>query len=83
LTLVGNFEKSISIVAETVKKKKEVLKPQVSLSGVKVNRKPTAVKNKSVAKKSQKSSKQQDISESKVVLTDNEILALIEALKSK
>ena len=76
LTLVGNFEKSISIVAETVAKKKEVLKPQVSLSNVSVKRR----KKPSFDKPAQKTNQ---VLESKTKITDKDIMSLIEALKSR
>tara|TARA_R110002124_G_scaffold84611_5_gene220150 strand:- start:747 stop:1241 length:495 start_codon:yes stop_codon:yes gene_type:complete len=80
LTLVGNFEKSISIVAETVAKKKEVLKPQVSLSNVSVKRR----KKPSFDKPAQKiKRKTNQVLESKTKITDKDIMSLIEALKSR
>ena len=80
LALVGNFEKSISIVAETVAKKKEVLKPQVSLSNVSVKRR----KKPSFDKPAQKiKRKTNQVLESKTKITDKDIMSLIEALKSR
>jgi len=80
LTLVGNFEKSISIVAETVTKKKEVLKPQVSLSSVSVKRRKKSSFNKPAQKIKTKTNQ---VLESKTKITDKDIMSLIEALKSR
>ena len=83
LTLVGNFEKSISIVAETVTKKKEVLKPQVSLSNVSVK---SRKKNNSKKTPPRVEKKRKPVLETKrkeTKITDSDIMALIEALKSR
>ena len=83
LTLVGNFEKSISIVAETVTKKKEVLKPQVSLSNVSVK---SRKKNNSKKTHPRVEKKRKPVLETKrkeTKITDSDIMALIEALKSR
>ena len=79
LELVGNFEKSISIVAEAVTKKKEILKPQVKLSNVKVK----SGQRRVVKKEPALERKQTKVLESKTKITDSDILALIEALKSR
>ena len=80
LELVGNFEKSISIVAEAVTKKKEILRPQVKLSNVKVKSSQRRVVKKEEPKLERKQAK---VSETKTKITDNDILALIEVLKSR
>ena len=80
LELVGNFEKSISIVAEAVTKKKEILKPQVKLSNVKVKSGQRRVVKKEAPVLERKQTK---VLESKTKITDSDILALIEALKSR
>jgi len=80
LELVGNFEKSISIVAEAVTKKKEILRPQVKLSNVKVKSSQRRVVKKEEPKLERKQAK---VSETKTKITDSDILALIEVLKSR
>jgi len=80
LELVGNFEKSISIVAEAVTKKKEILKPQVKLSNVKVKSGQRRIVKKEEPALERKQTK---VLESKTKITDSDILALIEALKSR
>ena len=80
LELVGNFEKSISIVAEAVTKKKEILRPQVKLSNVKVKSSLRRVVKKEEPKLERKQAK---VSETKTKITDSDILALIEVLKSR
>ena len=80
LTLVGNFEKSITIVAESVAKKKEVLRPQVSLSNVSVKSRKVNTSNQDKTKVQRKRRK---VLETKAKITDNDIMALIEALKSR
>jgi hypothetical protein len=80
LELVGNFEKSISIVAEAVTKKKEILKPQVKLSNVKVKSGQRRIVKKEEHALERKQTK---VLESKTKITDSDILALIEALKSR
>ena len=80
LELVGNFEKSISIVAEAVTKKKEILKPQVKLSNVKVKSSQRRVVKKEEPALERKQTK---VLESKTKITDSDILALIEVLKSR
>jgi hypothetical protein len=79
LELVGNFEKSITIVAEKIERKKASLSPKVTLSNVKVRKsqKKEALKEPVQAQKVVKESK------SKTKLTDKDIMALIEALKSR
>lgn len=85
LTLVGNFEKSITIVAESVAKKKEVLRPQVSLSNVSVKSRKANTSNQDKAKVQRKRRKVLETkrTETKAKITDGDIMALIEALKSR
>ena len=78
LEMVGNFEKSISIVAEKVEKKKQLLRPQVSLSNVKVKTRNSNTRNSKP--KIKPSSSHVD---KKSKLTDSDIMTLIEALKSR
>jgi len=85
LELIGNFEKSISIVAETVIKKKEVLKPQVKLSNVSVrSRKKTMLRqDKPPVERKRNQVLETKRKEVKTKITDSDIMALIEALKSR
>jgi len=85
LTLVGNFEKSITIVAESVAKKKEVLRPQVSLSNVSVKSRKVNTPNQDKTKVQRKRRKVLETkrTETKAKITDSDIMALIEALKSR
>jgi hypothetical protein len=83
LELIGNFEKSISIVAETVIKKKEVLKPQVSLSNVSVKSRKKNISKRSPPKVEKKRKQVLESKRKETKITDNDIMALIEALKSR
>ena len=81
LEMVGNFEKSISIVAEKVEKKKPLLKPQVSLSNVTVRKRNSNNTTPVKARPDKKIVEKKDSGKTK--LTDKDILTLIEALKSR
>lgn len=79
LEMVGNFEKSITIVAEKIERKRAPLKPQVTFSNVKVKKS----QKKEILKQPKQDQKVVKESKSKTKLTDKDIMALIEALKSK
>ena len=81
LEMVGNFEKSISIVAEKVEKKKPLLKPQVSLSNVTVRKRNSNNTTPVKARPDKMIVEKKDSGKTK--LTDKDILTLIEALKSR
>ena len=78
LTMVGNFEKSLEIKAKPmIRSKKKEIKPTVTLSEVKVKRKPL----RPVVEKSQKRENAVN-RKKKTKVTDKQILQIIEALSN-
>ena len=78
LTMTGTFEKGVEVKAKPIikNKKREELRPRVSLSEVKVKSKPsTRVKTQSIVEKKETSKENSKIS-------DKQILAIIDALSS-